>query len=62
MVLENELMYGVAFDVEDKVLQNDFVVPIGKAKVQRPGKDLTIVAHSIGVQVGLRSTVRIQIQ
>ena len=51
VVLENELMYGVAFEVDDKVLQNDFVLPIGKAKIQRPGRDLTIVAHSIGVQV-----------
>lgn len=44
-------MYGTAFEVDDKVLQSDFVLPIGKAKIQRPGKDLTIVAHSIGVQV-----------
>lgn len=53
VVLENELMYGTSFEVDDKVLQNDFLVPIGKAKVQRPGKDLTIVAHSIGVQMAL---------
>ena len=49
-------MYGVAFDVDDKVLQNDFLVPIGKAKIQRAGKDLTIVAHSIGVQVAAKTT------
>merc|ERR1711962_972244 len=47
--LENELLYGTAFDVEDKVLESDFVLPIGKAKLMRQGSDCTIVAHSIGV-------------
>merc|ERR1712025_821363 len=47
--LENELMYGTAFDVEDKVLDPEFVLPIGKAKVMRAGTDVTLVAHSIGV-------------
>jgi pyruvate dehydrogenase E1 component beta subunit len=32
--LENELLYGTTFDVDDKVLDQDFVLPIGKAKVQ----------------------------
>merc|ERR1711992_325520 len=44
--LENELMYGTAFEVDDKVVEDDFLLPIGKAKIQRPGKDITLVAHS----------------
>ena len=32
--LENELLYGTSFDVDDKVLDQDFVLPIGKAKVR----------------------------
>merc|ERR1711953_678823 len=47
--LENELVYGSTFDIDDNVLDADFVVPIGKAKVQREGKDITLVSHSIGV-------------
>merc|ERR1712117_790901 len=47
--LENELTYGQTFDIEDKVLEEDFVLPIGKAKVMREGKDITLVSHSIGV-------------
>merc|ERR1711953_798049 len=47
--LENELVYGSTFDIEDKVLEEDFVLPIGKAKVMREGKDITLVSHSIGV-------------
>lgn len=42
-------MYGTNFEIEDKVLDENFVVPIGKAKIQRPGTDITLVAHSIGV-------------
>jgi pyruvate dehydrogenase E1 component beta subunit len=36
--LENEIMYGQPFDLSEKVLDKDFVIPIGKAKVQREGK------------------------
>ena len=44
--LENELMYGQSFEVSEEVMSEDFVVPIGKAKIQRAGKDLTLTVHS----------------
>ncbi len=44
--LENELLYGQSFDVPE---DPDFVLPIGKAKIERAGKDVTIVAFSIMV-------------
>jgi pyruvate dehydrogenase E1 component beta subunit len=50
--LENELMYGQHFDVPEV---EDYVLPIGKAKVVRPGKDVTIVSYSIGVGVSLEA-------
>ncbi|MEN3747901.1 pyruvate dehydrogenase complex E1 component subunit beta [Sphingomonas sp. HF-S3] len=48
--LENELLYGRSFDVP-KV--DDWVLPIGKARIVREGKDVTIVSYSIGVGVAL---------
>lgn len=51
--LENELLYGVAYPVTDQVLDKEFVLPIGKAKIQRPGKDVTLVAHSKAVELAL---------
>lgn len=44
--LENEIMYGKEFEVSDAVWHEDFVLPIGKAKVQREGTDMTIVTFS----------------
>ncbi|KXN69833.1 Thiamin diphosphate-binding protein [Conidiobolus coronatus NRRL 28638] len=44
--LENELMYGVSFPMSEEAMSSDFVLPIGKAKVERQGTDITIVAHS----------------
>ncbi|MEQ8745300.1 pyruvate dehydrogenase complex E1 component subunit beta [Pyruvatibacter sp.] len=41
--LENEVMYGKSFDVPDT---DDWIVPIGKAKVLKEGTDVTIVSHS----------------
>ena len=41
--LEHELIYGESFDVPDL---DDYVLPIGKAKVRREGTDVTITAHS----------------
>jgi pyruvate dehydrogenase E1 component beta subunit len=51
--LENEILYGVPFPVDDKILDKDFVLPIGKAKIQKPGKHVTIVAHSKAVETSL---------
>eukprot|EP00122_Pirum_gemmata_P006210 Pgem_evm1s5670 len=42
-------MYGEAFDVSEDFASSDFVLPIGKAKIERPGTDVTIVAHSLPV-------------
>jgi len=48
--LENELLYGRSFDVPKL---DDYVLPIGKARIMRPGKDVTIVSYSIGVGLAL---------
>jgi pyruvate dehydrogenase E1 component beta subunit len=50
--LENELLYGQSFEVPQT---EDFVLPIGKARVVRPGKDVTLVSYSIGVGVALQA-------
>ncbi|RYP77749.1 hypothetical protein DL769_003315 [Monosporascus sp. CRB-8-3] len=46
VVLENELMYGVSFPMSEAAQKDDFVLPFGKAKIERQGKDLTIVSLS----------------
>jgi len=40
------MMYGVEFDVDPKIMDKEFVLPIGKAKIERPGTDVTITAHA----------------
>ncbi|MBW8881576.1 MAG: pyruvate dehydrogenase complex E1 component subunit beta, partial [Asticcacaulis sp.] len=50
--LEHEMMYGLEFEIPD---MEDFVLPIGKAKIQREGKDVTIVAHSRMVGFALKA-------
>lgn len=44
--LENELLYGQEFALPKEALDEDFVLPIGKAVVMRPGADVTLVAFS----------------
>lgn len=48
-------MYGVTFDVPDHVLDKDFVLPIGKAKIEREGSDVTITAHAKMVGFSLQA-------
>ena len=48
MFLENELLYGQHFDVPQL---DDYILPIGKARTVRPGKDVTLVSDSLGVGV-----------
>jgi pyruvate dehydrogenase E1 component beta subunit len=50
--LENEILYGQSFEVPQL---EDFTVPIGKARIARPGKDVTIVAFSIGMTYALKA-------
>jgi pyruvate dehydrogenase E1 component subunit beta len=54
--LENELLYGQSFDVPKL---DDYVLPIGKARIAREGKDVTLVSYSIGVGVALDAAVRL---
>ncbi|WP_327754409.1 pyruvate dehydrogenase complex E1 component subunit beta [Sphingobium sp. SJ10-10] len=54
--LENELVYGRSFDVP-KV--DDYVLPIGKARIIREGKDVTLVSYSIGVGVALEAAEKL---
>ncbi|CAN0121975.1 unnamed protein product [Ascophyllum nodosum] len=51
--LENELLYGVSFPMSDEAQQEDFVIPIGKAKIEREGTDVSIVAFSRSVGTAL---------
>ena len=50
--LEHELMYGIEFDVPEV---EDFVLPIGKARIRRGGTDVTLVAHSRMVKFALEA-------
>ena len=54
--LEHEMMYGLEFDVPDV---EDYVLPIGKAKVRREGKDVTITAHSRMVGFALQAAEKL---
>jgi pyruvate dehydrogenase E1 component beta subunit len=50
--LENEILYGQSFDVPD---DPDFTLPIGRAKIERAGADVTITAFSIMVGMALEA-------
>jgi pyruvate dehydrogenase E1 component beta subunit len=50
--LENEILYGHSFPVPRL---DDYVIPIGKAKIARPGNNVTIVAWSMGMTYALKA-------
>ena len=50
--LENEILYGKSFEVPD---DPDWTIPIGKAKIERNGTDVTIVTFSITVGIALEA-------
>ncbi len=50
--LENEILYGQSFDVPKL---DDFVLPIGKARIARAGSDVTLVSFSIGMTYALKA-------
>jgi pyruvate dehydrogenase E1 component beta subunit len=54
--LEHEMLYGETFDVPQG---NEWLVPIGKAKVRRAGADVTITCHSRMVGVALKAAEKL---
>ncbi len=54
--LENEILYGKSFPVPKL---EDYVLPIGKARICRPGSDVTIVSYSITVGQALEAAEKL---
>jgi pyruvate dehydrogenase E1 component beta subunit len=60
VVLENELLYGVPFPMSDAAQSADFVIPIGEAKVEKEGKDVSIITFSKMVGVSLELAKKLE--
>ncbi|HWK66837.1 MAG TPA: pyruvate dehydrogenase complex E1 component subunit beta [Rhizobiaceae bacterium] len=57
MFLENEILYGHSFEVPKL---DDFVLPIGKARVHKTGKDVTIVSFGIGMTYTVKAEAELR--
>uniref|UniRef100_A0A0K0FF60 Pyruvate dehydrogenase E1 component subunit beta n=1 Tax=Strongyloides venezuelensis TaxID=75913 RepID=A0A0K0FF60_STRVS len=58
--LENEIMYGVPFEMSDEAMSPDFVLPIGKAHIVKEGSDATLVAFSRGVEFAIKASQELE--
>lgn len=56
IILENEMLYGQSFDVPT---DEDYSIPIGRAKIEREGADVTIVAFSIMVGKAMQAAEKL---
>ncbi len=54
--LENEILYGQSFDVPD---MEDWVLPIGKARIHKTGSDATIVSFGIGMTYAIQAAEKL---
>nr|CAD7408539.1 unnamed protein product [Timema cristinae] len=55
--LENEILYGVQFPMSDEALSKDFILPIGKAKIERPAVETSLEAAKELSGVGIELEV-----
>jgi len=55
--LENEILYGQSFDVP-KI--DDFVLPIGKARIHKKGNDVTVVSFGIGMTYAIKAVAELE--
>ncbi|TAW93509.1 pyruvate dehydrogenase complex E1 component subunit beta [Rhizobium ruizarguesonis] len=55
--LENEILYGQHFDVPKL---DNFVLPIGKARIHRPGKEVTVVSFGIGMTYAIKAVAELE--
>ena len=54
------MIYGQQFPISEEALSPDFVLPIGKGKIERPGKSISLVSHSIGVKICLEAAKELE--
>ena len=60
MFLENEIMYGDVFEISEEVMDKDFLIPFGKCKIVKPGKDVTITAFSLNVKFAVAAAEKLE--
>ena len=53
-------MYGVSFPMTKEEMSEDFLIPIGKAKIEKEGTDVTVVAHSKMVTHALEAAEQLE--
>lgn len=58
--LENEISYNDVFEMSEESLSPDFVLPIGKAKIEQEGTDITIVSHTRNVKFCLEAAEQLK--
>jgi pyruvate dehydrogenase E1 component beta subunit len=58
--LENELLYGQAFPVSEEAQGKDFLIPIGKAKIEKEGKDVSVITFSKQVGFALEVAKKLE--
>lgn len=58
-ILENELMYGTTMKLSEEAQKPDFLIPFGKAKIERSGTDVTIVTFSRMVGYSLQAAEKL---
>ena len=58
--LENEMMYGVEFDLSAEEMDKDYCLPLGKCHIERAGTDVTVTAHAKMVGVSLEAAEVLQ--
>ncbi|VDO85656.1 unnamed protein product, partial [Soboliphyme baturini] len=58
--LENELLYGTTFPMSDEAMSENFLIPFGVAKIEREGKDITLVSFSKAVQICLDAALELE--
>jgi pyruvate dehydrogenase E1 component beta subunit len=49
------LEHATLYQMRGEVPEGDYVTPIGKSKIQRPGKDVTIVTYSKGLEISMKA-------
>ena len=55
--LENEILYGQSFEVPN---MDDFVLPIGKARIHKKGSDVTVVSFGIGMTYAVKAVAELE--
>ena len=57
--LESEVMYNEIFEADEKIMDMDYLAPIGKLRIMKEGTDITLCGYAKGLKATMKAALEL---